>query len=102
VIRQAGEADVVDQRLEPNPDARRRCLTFVVGGGATGVELISAIRTLVGKGLERDYPSVDPAEPRLVLTEATPQLLGGMDPWLGETAARHLRQSGSRSCSMRR
>jgi NADH:ubiquinone reductase (H+-translocating) len=81
--------------VESDPEARRRWLTFVVvGGGATGVELIGSMHSLVTHGMRLDYPSIDPSEVRLVLAEASPGILGGMDPWMGETALRHLRAKG--------
>lgn len=81
--------------VEQDPDARRALLTFVVvGGGATGVELTGSIRTLVSEGLLRDYPTISRSDVRLVLVEAGPSILGGMDPWLAETAVHHLRRQG--------
>jgi NADH dehydrogenase len=80
------EADVV---------ARQRLLTFVVvGGGATGVELTGSLHTLIQNGLLPVYPGVDPREVRVILAEAGKGLLGGMDPWLGETARHRLERKG--------
>src|SRR5215213_4900755 len=81
--------------IEPDPAARRALLTFVVvGGGATGVELIGSLYTLIQNGLLPLYPAVDRRDVRLMLAEAGPTLLNGMDPWIGETAVRRLREKG--------
>src|SRR5262249_16299304 len=70
---------------ETDPEQRRALLTFVVvGGGATGIELMGSLHTLVHNGLLPIYPGIDPAEVRLVLAEAGPKLLNAMDPWLGQ------------------
>lgn len=78
-----------------DPAERRAWLTFVVvGGGATGIELTASLHTLIQKGLLPDYPGVRPDEVRVLLVEAGPSLLGGMDPWLGEAARRRLEAKG--------
>ena len=75
--------------------ARQALLTFViVGGGATGVELVGSLHTLIQNGLVPVYPSIDPHEVRVILAEAGPKLLNGMDPWMGEEAARRLQRKG--------
>lgn len=76
-------------------DERRRCLTFVVvGGGATGVELMGAIRGLVYDNLPRQYPRISPSETRLILCEALPQILPGLPPDLATHAREWLRSHG--------
>jgi len=81
--------------VETDPERRRADLTFiVVGGGATGVELMGSLRTLIWNGLLQNYPEVDPAEVRLILAEGSPRVLNGFDPWMSETAARHLTEKG--------
>ena len=90
---------ILDQfeRAEAEPDPQRkqaRLTIVVVGGGATGIELIGSIRTLVGKGLLRDYPAINPADVRLLLVEGGPGLLGGMDPWMGDRARDRLIEKG--------
>jgi NADH dehydrogenase len=81
--------------VERDRAARRALLTFViVGGGATGIELIGSLRTLVKHGLLPLYPAIDPSEIRIVLAEAGPALLNGMDPWLGETTRQRLSEKG--------
>jgi NADH dehydrogenase len=81
--------------VESDPDQRRALLTFViVGGGATGIELIGSLHSLIHNGLLPIYPGIDAVDVRLILAEAGPRLLNGMDPWLGETAQQRLEQKG--------
>ena len=66
--------------VEPDPDRRKRMLTFVVaGGGFAGVETVGAINDLARESLPH-YGRVDPREVRVVL-------IGGKAilPELGET-----------------
>ena len=52
-------------------------LTFaIVGGGPTGVELCGALSELVGHVLAKDFPRLDVSRTRIVLIEATGQVLG--------------------------
>jgi NADH dehydrogenase len=83
-------ADVENDHAE-----RRAWLTFVVvGGGATGIELVASLHTLIHNGLVPVYPTIDPREVRVILAEAGPTLLNGMDPWLGQRAVRRLQRKG--------
>ncbi|MBI4287509.1 MAG: NAD(P)/FAD-dependent oxidoreductase [Chloroflexi bacterium] len=83
--------------LEPNDEARRRILSFaVVGGGATGVELVASLYDLVHMVLAKDYPRARPEDTRVCLIEATNSLLGGMDPKMGEIAMQSLQNRGVR------
>ncbi|MBI4491621.1 MAG: NAD(P)/FAD-dependent oxidoreductase [Chloroflexi bacterium] len=81
--------------VEPDARQRRKWLTFVVvGGGATGVELMGSMATLIREAMLATYTSVRPREVRLVLVEALPRLLGGLDPRVGQMAARRLQERG--------
>jgi NADH dehydrogenase len=81
--------------VETDDAARRALLTFVViGGGATGVELVGSVWTLIRNGLLPLYPNVHAQDVRVILAEAGPALLKGMDDWIGETAGQHLREKG--------
>lgn len=81
--------------VERGVAVRQSLLTFVVvGGGATGVELASSLYTLIQNGLLPAYPGIDGAEVRVILAEASPRLLSGMDPWLGDTALLRLNEKG--------
>jgi len=81
--------------VERDVAARQALLTFVVvGGGATGIELVASLHTLIQNGLLPVYPTIDRHEVRVILAEAGPSLLNGMEPWLGEVADRRLQQKG--------
>jgi NADH dehydrogenase len=80
---------------EPDPDERRRLLSFVVvGGGPTGVEMAGAIAELAKRALASDFRSIDPRGARITLIEAGPRLLTPFDPALSEAARRSLEQLG--------
>lgn len=80
---------------EPNPEARRRALTFViVGGGATGVEYAGALAELIYRPLLRDHVLLSADDVRILLLEAGSRLLAGMPERLGVYAGRRLRGMG--------
>ena len=67
-------------RVEPDPERRKRLLTFVVaGGGFAGVETVGAINDLARHSLKH-YGLVDPREVRVILIHGGPVIL----PELGE------------------
>jgi NADH dehydrogenase len=81
--------------IEPDPVARAAWMTFVViGGGATGVELIGQIAELAHRTLQRNFRRIDPAQARIVLVDAAPRLLGAFDAELAQAAARELEGLG--------
>jgi NADH dehydrogenase len=54
----------------------RAWLTFtIVGGGATGVELAGALADIANKTLTHDFRSIDPADARILLLEASDRIL---------------------------
>lgn len=78
-----------------DPEERKACLTFaVVGGGATGIELMGAIRGLIHGTLPRQYPNVDLGEVRLLLFESSPDILPGLPETLTQDACRRLQELG--------
>ncbi len=78
-----------------DPALRREWLTFaVVGGGPTGVELIGAIRGLLGTALPRQYPRLHPAEARCILFEAGDRILPALPADLAAAALERLLASG--------
>jgi NADH dehydrogenase len=80
---------------EPDPDERRRLLTFVViGGGPTGVEMAGAIAELAKRALASDFRSIDTRCAKVVLVEAGQRLLAPFHPSLSEAAQGALRQLG--------
>jgi NADH:ubiquinone reductase (H+-translocating) len=78
-----------------DPAERRRLLTFeVVGGGYTGVELITEMRDFLFRYVVGRYRGIPREEIRLVLVEATPNILGGFDPLLRPHALKRLNAEG--------
>lgn len=66
------------------PDSK---LAFVViGGGATGVETVAELHSLVHDSLATDYPGIDPRRVRLVLIDSNPEILKELDPALRKVA----------------
>lgn len=64
---------------ETNADERNRLLTFViVGGGATGVEYAGALSELVHGPLVQDYRTIDFGAVRIILLEASENLIPAM------------------------
>ena len=81
--------------IEPSLEERRAWTTFVViGGGPTGVELAGALAEIAGRTLAHEFRRFDPATTRVLLVEAGPRILPGLDPRLSEGAARQLRSLG--------
>ncbi|EYF04095.1 NADH dehydrogenase [Chondromyces apiculatus DSM 436] len=80
---------------EPDPEVRRRLLTFVViGGGATGVEMAGAFAELSSFVLKRDYRVADAATTRVVLAEAGPRTLTAFAEPLSRKAEEQLTSLG--------
>jgi NADH dehydrogenase len=81
--------------LDPSADERRVWTTFVVvGGGATGVELAGALAEIAARTLAHEFRHFDPATTRVLLVEAGPRLLPGLDPELSAKAKRELEGLG--------
>ena len=81
--------------LEPDPERRRRLLTFaIVGGGPTGVEFAGALAELVRGPLVKDYPTLDFREVRVILLEAADGLLVGLPERLRAYAFARLGRMG--------
>jgi NADH:ubiquinone reductase (H+-translocating) len=81
--------------LEPDEEARRSWLTFVVvGGGPTGVEMAGQIGELARDTLRREFRETDPRETRVLLVETVDRVLAGFPPKLSEKAARSLEHLG--------
>lgn len=82
-----------DAELEANAERRRELLTFVVvGGGATGVEVLSEVESFI-RGILPKY-RVDPSEVRLILVDLAPHILAEVGPELGDYALREIRKRG--------
>lgn len=81
--------------LEQDEAKRRALLTFVmIGGGPTGVELAGAFAELIHHVLLKDYQMIDPKEARVILVEATNNVLGTFPDGLRSSAAKRLQKMG--------
>src|SRR5580692_4314357 len=75
--------------------ARGAMLTFVVvGGGYTGIELVTEMRDFLFRYVARKYRGIDAGEIRLIVLEALPDLLRGIGPNLAAHAHKRLNVSG--------
>jgi NADH dehydrogenase len=80
---------------EPDPEIRRRLLTVcVVGGGYTGVELITELQDLFHSYIVPKYRGIEPGDYSLLLVEAGDHILRGVHPTLAERARARLRREG--------
>lgn len=80
---------------EPDPERRRRMLSFViVGGGTTGVEFAGALRELIRSLLRRDYRELESVCTGVILVEALDSLLAEFPPELGAYARDRLAGMG--------
>ncbi len=74
---------------------RKTLMTFViVGGGPTGVELAGAFAELIRHVIRKDYPTLDMSQAKVVLVEATGNLLSSFHPTLQQKARLRLEQLG--------
>ena len=81
--------------LEPDPEVRRRWLTFVVvGAGPTGVEMAGQIAELSRRSLHRNFRTIDPASARVVLVDALPRALGQFPESLARRSVKDLEKMG--------
>ncbi len=73
---------------ESDPETRQAMLTFaVVGGGPTGVESAGALAELTRLVQLKDFGELSPKDLRILLFEASHQLLPGMPETLREATA---------------
>jgi NADH dehydrogenase len=78
--------------VEPDPERRKRMLTFVVaGGGFAGVETVGAINDLARQSLQH-YGRIDPREVRVLLIHGGPVILPELGEALGLYAQEKLRK----------
>jgi len=66
----------------------------VVGGGPTGVELAGSFAELTRTVLKRDFRRIDPTQARIILVEASKNLLSNFPPDLSANARRQLEALG--------
>jgi NADH dehydrogenase len=82
---------------EPDPEARRRWLTFViVGAGPTGVELAGALAEIANDSLRHDFRSIHPEESRILLLDTSPRVLTAFPESLSAAAEQQLVRLGVR------
>jgi NADH dehydrogenase len=80
---------------ERDPEKRRALMTFaIVGGGPTGVELAGAFAELIRHVLRKDYPTLDVAEARVILVEASDRILAAFPESLQKSALKTLEKMG--------
>ena len=78
-----------------DPNERRSMLTFVVvGGGYTGIELITEMRDFLFGYAARTYRGIQASEIRLLVLEAAPDLLRGVGAKLAAHARKRLDVEG--------
>jgi NADH dehydrogenase len=85
------------EHADHTADAAARCglLTFVVvGGGYTGVELITELQDFLFQYAAPRYRGIPRATIRLILLEAAPEILRGIDAGLAAHAHKRLRVEG--------
>jgi NADH dehydrogenase FAD-containing subunit len=77
-----------------DPDERRRLLTYViVGGGYTGSEGAGELIDLF-HSITKFYKTIAPGDVRIVLIEASHELLAGLPPEMGRYTEKNLRRRG--------
>ena len=80
---------------EANTAEHDKLMTIVVvGGGPTGVELAGSFAELTRTVLKRDFRRIDPTQARIILIEASPNLLSNFPKDLSASARRQLEALG--------
>ncbi len=76
-----------------NSALRKEMLTFVIcGGGPTGVEMAGAISELLRMVLHKDYPQLDGNDMRVILIEATDELVPHLETNLSKVTINALQR----------
>ncbi len=77
------------------PQHRQHLLTFaIVGGGATGVEVVGALVELLRSRFCREYPNLNVREVKLILLQSSDRLLPEFPPQLGRYTQKYLQKLG--------
>jgi len=85
------------EQAEAEEDPRRHgdLLTFVlVGAGATGVEMASALADLVSRALRSEFRRIDPTSARIILIDMSKHVLATFSEKLSAAAERRLESLG--------
>jgi NADH:ubiquinone reductase (H+-translocating) len=85
------------EQAEAEEDPRRHgdLLTFVlVGAGATGVEMASALADLVSRALRSEFRRIDPTSARIILIDMSKHVLATFSERLSAAAERRLESLG--------
>jgi NADH:ubiquinone reductase (H+-translocating) len=78
-----------------DPATAQEYLTFViVGGGPTGVELAGSLAEIGRRAMGKDFPALPPEVFTIILVEAGPRILAGVDPELSAKATQALVRMG--------
>jgi len=78
-----------------DPEIRRRLLTFVVvGGGYTGIELVTELHDLLFLYVAKRFRGIPADEIKLVVLEAGSEVLRGVHPKLADHSRRRLARKG--------
>ena len=81
--------------IEEDNQKKRNLLTInVVGGGCTGVEVVTEIAQFINIILNKDYPEIKRSEVRILLIEAMDKILPSFPKYLSHVATKRLRQMG--------
>jgi NADH dehydrogenase len=90
ILMSFGEAE-----REPDLARRKALMTFVVvGGGPTGVEMAGAIAEIARFSLARDFRHIDTRDARVILIEASTEVLAAFPDRLSRHALRDLERLG--------
>ena len=80
--------------VEPDPEERRRLLTFfVAGAGFAGIEIASEANEFIRSSL-RLYPTIDPAEVRVIEVDIITRILPAFEQQMAERAMKRMRDRG--------
>lgn len=78
-----------------DPETKRRMLTFViVGGGYTGIELVTELHDFLFGYVVRHYRGISAGDIHLIVLEATNEILRGIHPKLKAHSMKRLSRKG--------
>lgn len=78
-----------------DPETKRRMLTFIiVGGGYTGIELVTELHDLLFGYVVRHYRGISAGDIQLIVLEATNEILKGIHPNLKAHSMKRLARKG--------